>query len=198
MRVLVPFTKDSEGHLSGVVRTLLPSTTYEFSVYSFNAMNYNVPSDYSLPFTTPPIQDTREFVFEAYGCRSSSDRISSQSKFVRCMVRLNYQKRTFGFLDSLISSMLMVLSQRKQYVYEVCRMVHVSLLEHSNNLFLLLKYQLPYDRTEFLKICLTDDLEYSDEDYSEVVVSDNMKQILRQMEKILSVDIVASLVFRDV
>lgn len=77
-------------------------------------------------------------------------------------------------------------------------MVHVSLLEHSNNLFLLFKYQLPYDRIEFLKICLTDDMEYSDEDYADVVVSDNMKQILQQMETILAVDIVCALAFRNV
>ena len=77
-------------------------------------------------------------------------------------------------------------------------MVHVSLLERGNNLFLLFKYQLPYDRTEYLKICLTDDLEYSDEDYEDVVVSDNMKQILQQMEKILSVDIVPAILFCNV
>ena len=77
-------------------------------------------------------------------------------------------------------------------------MVHVSLLEHSNNLFLLFKYQLPYDRTEYLKICLTDDMEHSDEDYADVVVSENMKQILQQMEKILAVDIVVSVIFRNV
>lgn len=198
MRVLVPFTKDTEGRLSGVVRTLLPSTTYEFSVYSFNATNYNVPSAYSLPVTTPPVRDNREFVFEACGCKSKNDKISSQSKFAHCMVRLNYQRRTFVFPYDLMCSISMVLSQRKQYVYEVCRMVHVSLLEHSNNLFLLFKYQLPYDRIEFLKICLTDDMEYSDEDYADVVVSDNMKQILQQMETILAVDIVCALAFRNV
>lgn len=43
MKVVVPFTRDEANRLHGVVTTLLPSTTYEFSVYAVNPFNFNSP-----------------------------------------------------------------------------------------------------------------------------------------------------------
>ena len=90
LHVLTTFHKDEKGFLSGEVKTLLPSTTYEFSVYALNPMNYNLPSAYSLPVTTPAIEDTREFVFEAF---SNHGVMANKGKFSPCTVRVNYQDR---------------------------------------------------------------------------------------------------------
>ena len=84
MHVLTTFHKNEKGLLTGEVKTLLPLTTYEFSIYSLNPLNYNLPSAYSPPITT------REFVFEAF---STHGAMANKGKFSPCKVRVNYQDR---------------------------------------------------------------------------------------------------------
>mgnify|MGYP006958022640 FL=1 len=90
MHVLTTFHKNEKGLLTGEGKTLLPLTTYEFSIYSLNPLNYNLPSAYSPPITTPAIEDTREFVFEAF---STHGAMANKGKFSPCKVRVNYQDR---------------------------------------------------------------------------------------------------------
>ena len=79
----------------GYVHTLLPSTSYEFSIYAFNEYNYNIPSSYSTPITTNPILDSRELNFDAYATVGSTSTVNSMGYFSKCSVTINYQQRRF-------------------------------------------------------------------------------------------------------
>ena len=94
MKVVVPFTKNTSNQLQGIVTTLLPNTTYEFSVYAVNPFNYNRPSSYSSPVTTLPVTDTRQFSFEAHMCHGRTEKVTNRGKFKKCLVTIDYQERT--------------------------------------------------------------------------------------------------------
>ena len=94
MKVVVPVTRDEDNQLRGVVTTLLPSTTYEFSVYAVNPFNFNRPSDYSPPVTTQPVPETRQFSFLAHAYHGKTDKITNNGKFAKVIVSIDYQERT--------------------------------------------------------------------------------------------------------
>ena len=94
MKVVVPFTRDETHRLRGVVTTLLPSTTYEFSVYAVNPFNFNRPSAYSPPVTTQPAPETRQFSFQAHACHGKTEKVTNKGKFAKAIVSIDYQERT--------------------------------------------------------------------------------------------------------
>lgn len=93
LRVLTDFRRNESGQLEGIVKTLLPNTRYEFRVYALNTMNYNVPSDYSLPILTPELENPGEFHFSAYACEGKTTNIRNKSKFNKCLVNMNAEQR---------------------------------------------------------------------------------------------------------
>ena len=99
LHVLVAFHKNEKGQLTGIIKTLLPSTIYEFSVYALNSTGMNMPSEYSLPVKTPDLKERSIFSFGAFGCSGNTPAITNRSKFGRCTIQISYEERKQGMID---------------------------------------------------------------------------------------------------
>ena len=90
---------------------------------------------------------------------------------------------------------LRIVYKHRNNGYDICRFVHVSLQFDSKNLFLLIKYQQPFDIYKYLKIRLTDMKDKVTSHSTSILIGQNVLQLLQQLKSMIAVNLVVSLGF---
>lgn len=94
---------------------------------------------------------------------------------------------------SILKNRLRIVYKHRNNGYDICRFVHVSLQFDYKNLFLLIKYQQPFDIYKYLKIRLTDMKDKVTSHSTSVLIGQNVLQLLQQLKSVIAVNLVVFL-----